>query len=787
MVTAATTPSPAQSHLVGSSRAQNAPMRKQAKKLLYSCSQRPVIIASIIVAISVIIFVGTFFYVTPPVVVWEATAKLSESRDVERIPRFNVLVFVEAHGTVTSDRLLGLLQSLSNASYPNDEIVGLDVHLHTRSWSSSGSSLQNPASVSSVNSDSTSQKKLDSTISEFEWPHGPKSIAVCSKVNDWHRILQNSSSSHVFIFADMAVTLAPNYFHFALQAMSLVDGVESGAHALGGPILAVSLDSVLATTLKNDSRRQPTNRLTRTSVFFPASSGFVPTPESWDVFLRWLKVQSTNGVEMPIVPDVVLSAPDFSRTRDIRAWFSHYVAAYAGHVLHPSGETGDILVVRDPAGTLRKDEHEIYVRAMQGASVVKSSSMFRPMHLLSKHLAKDCCILQQPHTYLNLHLPPYLDTNHPDGKLLEQHVVPLSSQEVAHGIVPLPVLPGRKLSDNAKLLSAFAHDDSVRLISRFGRLRGNGTIAFTIVTSAFLETTCSWICNALSVNALPEALVFGASGADVVQSLNRFVEGESRIRPGAILVVDLGADISSLQRAKFPQAALDFGRTEYWMLMLERTALLRDVLNAGVGILHFETDQIWFQDPMPWVLKLLSGPDQFGQQGQSLPPVDMVLTVNTRKEASGNFFYLRPSLPTRHLWTIITTAFQRSYGESLLSYAAKKGKFHYIDNDQSLLTQYALGHNNWYNRNFPVARYAVLDRQRFVDGTWYLDFEDEKGRPVRKRWYYTSSESLHPIILNNNFMIGVEGKKKRAQRFGHWFLSSESGKCNVTVSLAGRL
>eukprot|EP00173_Palmaria_palmata_P005068 Plantae.Rhodophyta-Palmaria_palmata.ctg8184.p1 GENE.Plantae.Rhodophyta-Palmaria_palmata.ctg8184~~Plantae.Rhodophyta-Palmaria_palmata.ctg8184.p1 ORF type:complete len:233 (-),score=29.15 Plantae.Rhodophyta-Palmaria_palmata.ctg8184:654-1352(-) len=210
--------------------------------------------------------------------------------------------------------------------------------------------------------------------------------------------------------------------------------------------------------------------------------------------------------------------------------------------------------------------------------------------------------------------------------------------------------------------------------------------------------------------------------------------------------------------------------------MLERTALLRDVLDAGVGVLHFETDQIWFGSPMEAIDSAVVDGDEL--IGQAHVP-DMVITINTRGEASGNFFLLRPTLATRHLWSVVTEEFFHSYRKSLKSKEAKRGQWHYIQNDQSLFTRYGLGQEEWYVDTFPVARYAVLNKQRFVDGTWYLDFEDNKGAKVTRRVHYTSPESLEPVVLNNNFMIGVDGKKKRAQRFSHWFWNGYEHACST--------
>jgi Nucleotide-diphospho-sugar transferase len=607
---------------------------------------------------------------------------------------------------------------------------------------------------------------------------------------DWAKIDASAGVTSILLFPDVAAAVAPSYFSYLRSASSVTTGSLSRRPLPGAPVFACALDSLLTTPVVGiDGMKKSAigssdatgATAARAPIFFPAVSAFSASPEAWELFLRWQSAQIDRGSATPVVPGLV--ELDTSGSRDtvdsgneIRAWFSNFVHAYGGHVLYPVVPDGELLVDRNP---LVADDASSVLKA----AAVRAGAAAPPpyvMRLATRGSSDLCCSLSVNMTS-SIAIPARPQILAIDGMPLiggsARDIVPLDDVSMAAKPPFLslhqPSVGGISSSSLQTDEADRAHGEAVEQIADFARTRGVEAVSFTLVTGAFVETTYSWICNVLAIESLPKALVLGASDANVVRTLQEFFEKDPRVAKDDVLVVDLGSAIRAVKSAKKPHEGIDFGSTEYWLLMLERTALLRDVLDAGIGILHFETDQIWFADPMLSINTLLTGK----RDGRT---VDMVLTINTRNEASGNFFFLGPSLATRHLWAVVTTAFQESYRKSLTTKEVKQGKWHYIDNDQSLLTRYALGHNKWYNKNFPLAEYAVLDKQRFVDGTWYLDFEDEKGRRVSKRSHYTSEESKQPYVLNNNFMIGVAGKKARAQRFGHWFYSETTQSCNMT-------
>lgn len=681
---------------------------------------------------------------------------------------FSVSVVIPGARAASPARLRRLLASLADASYPTGAAVALSVHVVDDG---------RPASLAeALGSDDreVALEKLDAVLTAQHWHPGPKNFVAHENVDAW--IVGMEVAPSVLVFADVAAAVAPGFPDFLHRARRVP--------TTGPPVLGVALDAVISAGAKGDAVAE--EAVARAGLFFPAASAFAPAEDAWAAFLRWRTVRGRRtrnyGLRGGVAMETVGLRPTGNEALggiDLREQFAEFVHLYGGHILHPVLSDGELLVDRDPANAaVAEGGHQNTAApddvAMFGASAPPSEAMPLPLRLRTRSASTKCCGLSASANWTHpLPSEPVVYTL--TGKsAVGERLVPIGSNKSSLGSLVASFGSAESEVGGAMMVTDQAHAKAVRKIADYAHKRGGGVVSFTLVTGAFVETTYSWICNVLAVDALPRALVFGASSASVVQDLRAMLAKDSRVAEDDVLLVDLSSAIHAEEKS--PGSGLDFGSSEYWQLMLERTALLRDVLDAGVGVLHFETDQIWFGSPMEAIDSAVVDSDEF--IGQAHVP-DMVITINTRGEASGNFFLLRPTLATRHLWSVVTEEFLHSYRKSLNSKEAKRGQWHYIQNDQSLFTRYGLGQEKWYVDTFPVARYAVLDKQRFVDGTWYLDFEDDKGAKVARRVHYTSPESLEPVVLNNNFMIGVDGKKKRAQRFSHWFWNGYEHACST--------
>lgn len=294
-----------------------------------------------------------------------------------------------------------------------------------------------------------------------------------------------------------------------------------------------------------------------------------------------------------------------------------------------------------------------------------------------------------------------------------------------------------------------------------------------------METTFSWLCNVATLDIIPPALVLVASEDLVARELVAFLSQNPRLKKGA-LVISMDGVIAVTR--KNPDAPLHFGTSANWLLMLQRSFLIRDLLECGLKVLQFETDQLRLSGPMPYIRHELQAGRGFVGGVKDFRMPDIVGTTNTRIEVSGNFLYMRPTVGTRHLLSVVVDRFLMSYRSSQTSRAARRNRFHYIANDQSILTTLVTGRDWVFARSYPSVKAGKLNRDLCVDGQWFSDLEDNGGKVAKYRKYSTSELSLYPVIVNNDFVVGIDAKIQRAKRFGFWFVE-KSGKNQNEVEM----
>lgn len=283
------------------------------------------------------------------------------------------------------------------------------------------------------------------------------------------------------------------------------------------------------------------------------------------------------------------------------------------------------------------------------------------------------------------------------------------------------------------------NSENLESIVELGRQQG-GSVSLTIVNEAFLETAKSWICNVDVAGIRPPGVVWIATD-DVAY------EGLKAINDCFTVRMDEF-------RGGKAKTGTSYGTPGYWRLMLERTQLIDGILQHGIGVFAFETDQIWLRDPVPFVRRMIRSGDE----------VDVVGTLDTRHEIGGNFLYLNPTLATRRTWKEVCRRFKKAYERMHMDRHSAKFK-RYIENDQSTLTKLIFYDEEFKTKN-PVV-FRTLDIELFVDGRWY----------DKTRKFYTSKKSRSPIVINNNFLVGIENKKIRAAQHGHWFITGKV--CNA--------
>lgn len=659
-----------------------------------------------------------------------------------------------------SNTLSPLLKSLADADYQHDS-AHLDVWMFASSFCNYVPLPLYPLAMA-IFGPPRFDHAVPPIFDALQWPHGKKALIAIRTEPDWSSVWQSSrgtaNESLVFVDASLAQSVSPSFYVW----LKRVRAATSRGMIANAPV--ISFDSIAI-----PDGVPPTDTAVLLEQFFPATAVFSPTQDVWVTFQKWFALHTRSWFAQPRLPRELLlggySFVDSLRMHLVRAWFAQFLSQYGERVIFPVLHANQTLVVRRPGTT---------------AGAIAGTGMLRRVHI-SRWAELETS---------------RLDAALGDIAIPEQPVLVKANGSVTTADAPYGSPSGKRAGRGRRAMigdivspdAARKYRDVLRGIGDFARSRGSESIAFTMVTAAFVETTVSWLCNVATLDMVPVAMVLAASEDKVARQLEVFLSQHPRLQQGS-LVVSMHGTVAATD--KDPEAPLHFGTSAYWMLMLQRTFLLRDLLERGLSILQFETDQVWLSDPMPHVRHEIRQREagDGGVEDYRLP--DMVVTMNTLNEVAGNFFYVRPTVGTRHLLAMVVDRFLRSYRASRTSRAARKNRFHYIANDQSILTTLVTGRDWVYAREFPKVKVSVLNRELFVDGQWFADFEDEKGRRAKRRKHYTSESSLYPVVVNNNFVIGVTAKMQRAKRFGFWFVKnggkSKGWQCDeMTVQRAAR-
>lgn len=263
-------------------------------------------------------------------------------------------------------------------------------------------------------------------------------------------------------------------------------------------------------------------------------------------------------------------------------------------------------------------------------------------------------------------------------------------------------------------------------------------VSLTLVSAEFVELTRSWLCNVQGAGFLPENIFWIVLDEKAKTALDGLAVGQT-------------VDITDVLAGENMDAAhIIYGQPAYWRLMLMRTRLIKDLLDRGIDLFLFETDQVWLQNPFDFFKKELDA------------GADMVGTLDTQHNVAGNTLLLRSVISTRRMWSEVYKRFKMSYDDKEIEHKPIHSST-FVFHDQHQLSALLL-FDTAFTQDYPVAL-ALMNFDKFVGGSWY------SGK-------YTNEASKKPVIINNNFISGTAKKKSRAITFGHWFLKDDGVTCD---------
>ena len=119
---------------------------------------------------------------------------------------------------------------------------------------------------------------------------------------------------------------------------------------------------------------------------------------------------------------------------------------------------------------------------------------------------------------------------------------------------------------------------------------------------------------------------------------------------------------------------MTFNTVGYVRMMVRRTQLLNELVQSGIPFVLFETDFVWFENPLPDFVELAQKDN-----------LDLVGTVSAVRDQimCGGFIYFRNTLRTRAVWAEVFRRMQVL--ESKMSSMNNKDKSPPMQNEQRYL------------------------------------------------------------------------------------------------------
>ena len=159
----------------------------------------------------------------------------------------------------------------------------------------------------------------------------------------------------------------------------------------------------------------------------------------------------------------------------------------------------------------------------------------------------------------------------------------------------------------------------------------SGPLLLTIINFGYLPITYNWLCHTAELPGVHKNVIVLAQGEDTETSLKR--------RWPEVKTVTVNQWQNELH------GPLQFGTVGYIRMMVRRTDVLNALIQANISFVLFETDFVWFENPVPDFLDLGRVKD-----------LDLVGTVSTAymQIMCGAFIYFRNTTRTRKVWAEVT-------------------------------------------------------------------------------------------------------------------------------------
>ena len=246
----------------------------------------------------------------------------------------------------------------------------------------------------------------------------------------------------------------------------------------------------------------------------------------------------------------------------------------------------------------------------------------------------------------------------------------------------------------------------------------NGFVMIQLLNEGYAEMTKSWICNVHEFEGVLKSTLFVTTDTASFHQLREFHAG--------LNIVEISYNTPK---------EMSYGQYAYYNYMLFRTNLILLLLQNKITVWLTESDATWLSDPTDIILKTKG---DYVTMSDFAPPGKML---------QGGFQFLRPTPATISVWQKLRQKMQlKMQNTAIDSQMGDSGS------EQLML-------NNLISIE-PNLKLEWLDYSLFAPGQYYSNQQ-----------YYKN-----PMVILNNWIVGNHAKIKRAQQWGHWYLSKD-GKC----------
>ena len=281
----------------------------------------------------------------------------------------------------------------------------------------------------------------------------------------------------------------------------------------------------------------------------------------------------------------------------------------------------------------------------------------------------------------------------------------------------------------------------------------SGDIFVAVVTSGFEDMFANFLCHAISVIVTEKRTETKLNQQDQPKySLPLLVVTDSpavEAMAGSAGAVSYRADLlSSLSKTGQNgeggrSREFVFGSISYQQVMLARTSIVFDLLILGFRPVVVDVDTVWLKNPLEAVRTFTSDSGMF----------DMAVTDDSG-EVCGCFIYLNNTINTLSFWGTVL-----HYHQKLLDEARTSDDVEHFESEQKIITRmlHKPISQGGYDGNLNVYQ---LPSHSFPSG---MSFFNENGHG-----FEPLNEANPVVVIHNNYIIGVDAKRSRFERYGFW-------------------